>query len=55
MLLSLPLATHAHLYARPGPVRGAGQRSGLIHRTSDGHVFASRAAVLMLQLDQQAS
>jgi hypothetical protein len=26
------------------------QRSGLVHRTSDGHVFASRAAVRQTQL-----
>jgi hypothetical protein len=30
------------------------QRSGLIHRTSDGHVFASRAAVRHIQLDLRA-
>jgi len=26
------------------------QRAGLVHRTSDGHVFASRAAVRQVQL-----
>jgi hypothetical protein len=26
------------------------QRAGLVHRTSDGHVFASRAAVRQIQL-----
>jgi hypothetical protein len=31
------------------------ERSGLRHRTADGYVFASRAAVRLLQLDQRAS
>jgi hypothetical protein len=30
------------------------QRSGLIHRTSDGHVFASRASVRFVQLVDRA-
>ena len=31
------------------PVRGL-RRAGLIHKTSDGHVFATRAAVRMVQM-----
>ena len=35
------------------PIRGL-LRAGLIHRTSDGFVFASRAGVRMAQLVEQA-
>jgi hypothetical protein len=31
------------------------QRAGLLHRTSDGHIFASRATVRFVQLVGQAS